>query len=74
MREQAVIEGKFELKIRVRRPDNRRRDLDNLLKALSDGLVKGGVINDDHLCESIDIRWVYAGDPCEIEITPFVSD
>ena len=74
MRGQAVIEGKFELKIRVRRPDNRRRDLDNLLKALSDGLVKGGVITDDHLCESIDIRWVETGDPCEIEITPFVND
>ena len=74
MRGQAVIEGKFELKIRVRRPDNRRRDLDNLLKALSDGLVKGGVIEDDHLCEGIDIRWIDVGDPCEIEITPIVND
>jgi crossover junction endodeoxyribonuclease RusA len=74
MRGQLAITGRFELKVRARRPDKRRRDIDNILKALADGLVKCGVIEDDHLCEGIDIRWVDAGDPCEVEITSIVSD
>lgn len=36
-------------------PDNRRRDLDNLLKAALDGLVHGGVLGDDSLIDLLAI-------------------
>ena len=61
---------RFDLVIRAKRPDKRKRDLDNILKALSDILVKCGVVEDDHLCESIHICWTTSGDPCEVEIYP----
>jgi len=35
--------------IRVFPPDRRRRDLDNILKASLDALVKAGVVEDDYL-------------------------
>lgn len=41
----------------VSRPDNRRRDLDNLLKQCLDLLVLCGVVEDDSKCQSITIRW-----------------
>ena len=70
MRGKEPIEGRFDLVIRAKKPDKRKRDLDNILKALSDILVKCGVIEDDHLCESIHICWTTSGDPCEVEIYP----
>ena len=41
----------------VRRPDKRRRDLDNIIKPCLDALVKGGVIADDKDCEWIEAWW-----------------
>lgn len=39
------------------RPDNRRRDLDNLLKAVLDGLAHAGVFEDDSLIHDLRIFW-----------------
>jgi crossover junction endodeoxyribonuclease RusA len=39
------------------RPDNRKRDLDNLLKACLDGLSHAGVFVDDSQIVDLRIRW-----------------
>lgn len=43
------FKGRVELKIDIYPPDNRKRDIDNIFKALLDGLTKSGVIADDSL-------------------------
>jgi crossover junction endodeoxyribonuclease RusA len=57
------IIGPYKLTMRVVRPDKRKRDLDNLLKAASDALVSAGVLEDHH-CEWIDAQWVTEGPEC----------
>lgn len=39
--------GKVALEVYAIRPDRRKRDIDNILKALLDGLVHAGVLDDD---------------------------
>ena len=39
--------GRLEVRVTVCPPDNRRRDLDNVQKALLDALAKGGAYRDD---------------------------
>ncbi len=39
------------------RPDRRRRDLDNLLKALLDSMTYAGVMQDDALIEDLRVYW-----------------
>lgn len=51
------VAGSYSLAIVADRPDNRRRDLGNLEKAVSDCLVHAGVIEDDHLAKSIIMAW-----------------
>ncbi len=41
------IDGRIELRIEVYPPDRRRRDLDNLQKALWDAIQHGGAYHDD---------------------------
>lgn len=41
------LAGKLAVRIEVFPPDRRRRDLDNLLKALGDALEHGGAFHDD---------------------------
>lgn len=56
--------GSFRATIVLTRPDRRRRDIDNTVKALMDALKKGGVIEDDHLAQSVTVAWAWE------EITP----
>lgn len=51
------VAGPFRLTIIATRPDRRRRDCTNLIKATEDSLVANGVIDDDHLAESVFIAW-----------------
>lgn len=51
------IEGPYGLSMRVYRPDKRRRDLSNLLKAIEDLLVTLGIVEDDSLCQKIECEW-----------------
>ena len=50
-------EGKLKVTIEAWRPDNRRRDLDNLLKAVLDALTHAGVWTDDGLIVDLRIYW-----------------
>ena len=61
------ISGPYKLTLEVVRPDKRKRDLDNLLKAASDCLVEAGII-DDSQCEHIEAKWVQSEHPCVITI------
>lgn len=47
---------KVAIQIAVFPPDNRRRDIDNILKALLDGLVHGKLIEDDSLIMQLHIE------------------
>lgn len=49
--------GKIRVEIEAYRPDNRRRDLDNLLKASLDGCTHAGVWEDDSNIVDLRIYW-----------------
>ncbi len=51
------VVGPYALYITAARPDARKRDLDNLVKPISDLLKEIGVIEGDHLCQRLDMRW-----------------
>jgi len=68
------IVGRYGLSVRFVRPDKRRRDLDNLFKAVSDALVHTGVIESDHLCERINAAWVASGPECEVILEQLNDD
>ena len=65
-----LITGKYQLLIRAVRPDKRRRDIDNLIKPISDLLQHTGIIEDDCLCETITCSWVPSGPPLCVTVTP----
>ena len=50
-------EGKTRVVIEAHRPDNRRRDLDNLLKAVLDACTHAGVWVDDSNIVDLRIYW-----------------
>lgn len=60
------IRGKVNIAIGIMRPDRRRRDISNLMKAVEDLLVEMQVIEDDSLVEKISIQWVAAGPACVV--------
>ena len=60
------ITGPYRLTVNLVRPDKRKRDIDNLFKAVSDSLVHMGIIESDHLCERLEAGWVKTGPECEI--------
>jgi Holliday junction resolvase RusA-like endonuclease len=51
------IPGKYRLTIEATRPDKRKRDIDNTIKAVSDALQWFNVIVDDYLCERVSAEW-----------------
>lgn len=63
------IVGPFATEITVTRPDNRRRDLDNMLKPILDCLVKHRVIPDDSLGQRHTIQWANDGDGVRVVVT-----
>jgi Holliday junction resolvase RusA-like endonuclease len=54
------IEGAYHLSIIAQRHwrSKRARDIDNIIKPISDALVKAGVVQDDSLAESVMARWI----------------
>ena len=65
-----TLKGPYKLTITAARPDKRKRDLDNILKPISDLLKSIGAIEDDHLCEMLTARWVTSGDGVSVRIEP----
>ena len=51
------FKGHLKVEIEAFRPDKRRRDLDNLLKATLDGLAHAGVYEDDSQIVDLRIYW-----------------
>ena len=49
------MEGKLSVAILASPPDNKRRDLDNLLKSLLDALQHAGVYKDDNQIDQLQI-------------------
>jgi hypothetical protein len=62
------VHGKVSLSMALVRPDKRKRDLSNLLKAVEDLLVSMAVIDDDSLIQRLSVQWVEQGDPCVVLI------
>lgn len=62
-----AIKGLVEASYVFGKPDNRKRDLDNLFKAPNDLLVAHGIIEDDSHIQKISAQW---GDieGCEVEL------
>lgn len=56
-RQQKHFDGPLRLTIEAYRPDNRRRDLDNILKAPLDALAHAGVYEDDSQIKDLRIYW-----------------
>lgn len=51
-----AIQGRLAVTVMAYVPDRRRRDLDNMLKALLDALTHAGVWNDDSDIDALTIR------------------
>jgi crossover junction endodeoxyribonuclease RusA len=64
------VVGAYKLTILAVKPDKRKRDLGNLEKAVSDILVTMSIVEDDHLCEWLEIKWVPEGSACTVLIEP----
>jgi crossover junction endodeoxyribonuclease RusA len=55
-RRTARMEGRLAVSVTVCPPDHRRRDLDNVQKALLDALAKGGVYRDDSQIDRLEVE------------------
>lgn len=62
------LHGFVSVSIALKKPDKRKRDLDNGIKALMDLLVSMQVIDDDSLVQRISIQWVESGPACSVII------
>ncbi len=51
------VTGAYSFRMVAQRPDNRRRDLSNLLKVTEDLLVDLGLVEDDHHAAPIELDW-----------------
>lgn len=68
------IQGKYKISIHAVRPDNKRRDLSNLLKATEDLLQSLQIIENDCLAEMILMRWVTSGSGITVILEPAAPD
>ena len=62
------VEGPYIMILTATRPDERKRDLGNLEKVVSDFLEEMAIIDGDHLSEQILLSWVPDYDPKTIEV------
>jgi crossover junction endodeoxyribonuclease RusA len=50
------MEGRLHMVVKLYPPDKRKRDIDNVLKALLDAIAKGGLMVDDNQVKKLDIE------------------
>lgn len=80
IRDQAVpiegIGGPLQVELLAHPPDRRRRDLDNLQKALLDAVVAAGVIEDDSNIDDLRVIRgpVFPGGKVQVVIRPYTSE
>jgi crossover junction endodeoxyribonuclease RusA len=68
------VRGPVSLSIYVVKPDGRRRDVSNLIKAVEDILVEMQIIEDDCLVQRIAIEWADAGSfECMVVVQEFLE-
>lgn len=58
-----LIPGNVDVTIIARKPNGKKRDLDNLAKPILDLLVRCSVISDDSLVEHLSMAWSQNADP-----------
>jgi crossover junction endodeoxyribonuclease RusA len=63
------IEGPYKLRLVLGKPDDRRRDADNFVKAVSDLLVEHRVIDDDSKATEISVTWSDRISGCRVHLT-----
>lgn len=70
------LAGPLRIRIEAFPPDRRRRDLDNLLKAVGDSLEHAGVYHDDSqiVWLLIEKAEVVAGGMIRVTLKPFIKD
>lgn len=68
------VVGKYNLYLAATRPDKRKRDIDNLIKSVSDLLVSIGLVGDDSDCEMVSARWVTSGEGVSVRVEPAVIE
>lgn len=67
------VHGHIGLAVDLVKPDRRRRDLSNTLKAIEDLLVEMQVIDDDSLIQALSVQWVDEGVPCVVTISDLAA-
>lgn len=72
----AKLAGRLSVHIDAFPPDNRRRDLDNMMKGLLDGLVHAQVIEDDSLIDRLTIErgFVCKGGKVRVYVSEYRSE
>ena len=60
------------LKLTLCKPDKRKRDVSNFIKAVEDLLVRHGVIRDDSYVHSVSATWSDDIEGCVVEIADWV--
>jgi crossover junction endodeoxyribonuclease RusA len=70
------MDGRLSVAIVAHPPDNRRRDLDNMMKGLLDGLVHAQVIEDDSQIDRLSIQRgvVCKGGKVRVYVSEFRSE
>ncbi len=62
------VHGPYRLMFWATAPDKRRRDLANLLEALSDAMHLFGVTDDDAFAKRIEMEWVAGGQGIRVRV------
>lgn len=64
------LTGPIAIDVAAYKPASKKRDLDNILKAICDLLTNTKTIADDSQIVAINARWVDAGVPCTVTVRP----